>query len=391
MDYSNFINDKVKMIKHSGIRKFFDIANEMEGVISLGVGEPDFHTAQEIREAAIIEIKAGKTQYTSNKGSLEFRIAIADYLNRRFNLNYNESEIIVTVGASEALDVALRTILSPMDEVLIPEPSYVCYQPDVVLAGGNPVFIKTDAENNFKITASMIKEHITPKTKVLMLPFPANPTGAILEKADLEEIAEVVKEHNLLVVTDEVYAELTYGANHISFASIKDMKERTITINGFSKAFCMTGWRIGYIACPKELVDEMLKVHQYVIMCAPTMGQQAAEYALKKAFSENFKTINSMREEFNRRREYVINSLNSMGLNCHNARGAFYAFPCVASTKLNGDQFAERFLRDYKVAVVPGSAFGSMTDYVRISYAASMDKLVVAMERMKEFVEKLKM
>jgi len=387
----NFISDMAKNIKPSGIRKFFDVVSEIPGAISLGVGEPDFITPWGIRDAAIKSIQKGYTQYTSNKGITPLRENISKYLYQCFNLSYDKEEIIITVGASEAIDITLRAICNPSDEILVPEPSYVSYAPCVQLAGGIPVPVCCEAENGFRVTPEMLEKVITPKTKALILPYPNNPTGAIMEKEYLEKIIPIIEKYDLLVISDEIYAELTYGGKHISIASFKGMKERTVLISGFSKSFAMTGWRIGYLAAPVELTNVILKIHQYIIMCAPTASQYAALYALTEGFNDNFSVVEDMRSEYDRRRRYMVNALNEAGLQCYEPKGSFYVFPSVKSTGLTGDEFANRLLLEEKLAVVPGSAFGDCGLYhIRCSYAYSMTNLTEAMKRIERFIRNLK-
>lgn len=384
---SEFINSDVRNMPPSGIRKFFDVANKMKGAISLGVGEPDFVTPWHIRDEGIYAIEKGRTHYTSNSGLLELREEICNYLKRRFNLDYKVSETLVTVGGSEAVDLALRTILSKGDEVLIPEPSFVCYKPCTTLAGGVPVTIETKAENSFKLTKEDVLSHITDKTKVLILSYPNNPTGAVMTKEDLQEIADVVKEHNLMVISDEIYAELSYDEKHVSIASLEGMKERTIIINGFSKAFAMTGWRLGYTVGNEEIIKAMTKVHQYAIMCAPTMCQFAAVEALKNGDN----SIEAMRDEYNYRRKVIVDGFNNMGLTCFNPQGAFYIFPSIKSTGMDSETFCEKLLQDQKVAVVPGTAFGKCGEgFLRVSYAYSIDTINLAIERIGNFIKKIR-
>lgn len=384
---SEFINSDVRNMPPSGIRKFFDVANKMKGAISLGVGEPDFVTPWHIRDEGIYAIEKGRTHYTSNSGLLELREEICNYLKRRFNLDYKVSETLVTVGGSEAVDLALRTILSKGDEVLIPEPSFVCYKPCTTLAGGVPVTIETKAENSFKLTKEDVLSHITDKTKVLILSYPNNPTGAVMTKEDLQEIADVVKEHNLMVISDEIYAELSYDEKHVSIASLEGMKERTIIINGFSKAFAMTGWRLGYTVGNEEIIKAMTKVHQYAIMCAPTMCQFAAVEALKNGDN----SIEAMRDEYNYRRKVIVDGFNNMGLTCFNPQGAFYIFPSIKSTGMDSETFCEKLLQDQKVAVVPGTAFGKCGEgFLRVSYAYSIDTINLAIERIGDFIKKIR-
>jgi aminotransferase len=391
IDYSKIINKNVCDLKSSGIRKFFDIVSESADAISLGVGEPDFKTPYCICESAIKEIKKGHTQYTSNSGIKLLREQISKYLSIRYNLNYGIDEIIVTVGASEAIDISLRAIITANDEILIPDPSYVSYCPCVTLSGGKPVAIKTSQDDDFRITAENLKAVITDKTKAILLPYPNNPTGAIMGKEHLEQIIPIIKEHNLIVITDEIYSELTYKGNHISIASFPDMKERTIYINGFSKAFAMTGWRIGYVCAPKEIHSAMLKIHQYTIMCAPTISQYSAITALEQSFEDNFSMIEDMREEYDERRRYLLNRFNKMGLTCFEPNGAFYIFPYVGDLGIDGEQFSMLLLENEKVAVVPGNAFGDFGKYyIRISYAYSMKNLILATDKIEAFINKIK-
>lgn len=392
MNYDKYISEITKNIKPSGIRKFFDVANSMKDAISLGVGEPDFVTPWSVRDAAILSIKRGYTQYTSNAGMLELREAIAKYLNMRYNLTYDPNdEILVTVGASEGIDLALRALLNVGDEVLIPDPSYVSYSPCVSLCGGVPVPVNCVVENDFKVTPKDLMDKITSKTKVLIMPYPNNPTGAIMEKSHLVEIAKFCIENDIIVISDEIYSELTYDEEHTSIASLQGMRERTIVINGFSKAFAMTGWRLGYVACPRELLEQMYKIHQYGIMCAPTASQYAGIKALNDAFEDNFASVREMHEEYDKRRRFLVKELNNMGLECFEPKGAFYVFPKVSSTGMNGEQFANDLLFTKKVAVVPGNAFGQNgNDFVRISYAYSMEKLKKAIKRIAEYLEERK-
>ena len=393
MDYSKVLSKGALKIPPWGIRKFFDIAAEMKDCISLGVGEPDFITPQPFGAAGIKSIADGKTQYTSNSGLKELRCAISCYLHDSIDVDYEpETEVLVTVGASEAIDLALRALLNPGDEVLVPSPSYVSYAPCVELTGGVAVAIDTKAENMFKLTPEELTEKITPRTKALILPYPNNPTGAIMEKEYLEKIAPVILKHNLIVVSDEIYSELTYGEEpHCSIASLPDMWERTVVINGFSKAFAMTGWRVGYVAAPSDILAIMRKIHQYAIMCAPTTGQYAALEALEHSFRNDFAEVKEMRRQYNERRIYLVNRLNDMGLKCFEPRGAFYAFPSVKSTGMDGEHFAEKLLFNKKVAVVPGSAFGaSGKDFIRISYAYSVEAICKALDKIEEFLEEIK-
>ncbi len=388
IDQSILIPKRISEIKPSGIRKFFDMLNDMEDVISLTVGEPDFVTPQHIRDAAITSLEAGKTYYTGNSGMPALREAIAEYLERRFALEYSpKDEVIVTVGGSEAIDLAVRAIVDTDDEVIIPVPSFVCYGPIVELAHGKPVFVETKEEDNFKLTPEALAAAITPKTKMIVIPFPNNPTGAILTKSELESLAKVIEKTNAVVLSDEIYAELTYGLKHTSVASIPSMKDRTIVVSGFSKAYAMTGWRLGYLAGPRELVRQMLKIHQYAIMCAPTTSQFAAIEAMKNGDTD----IAEMAEEYDRRRKYLVNGLNRIGLHCFEPEGAFYAFPNVGKSGLTSEEFAEKLLHTKKVAIVPGTAFGECGEgFARISYAYSVKHISSALERMEEFLDELK-
>ncbi len=384
----NPLADKVVEIKPSGIRKFFDIVSEMKDAISLGVGEPDFDTPWHVRDEGIYSLERGKTFYTSNSGLKELREEICRYLKRRVNVEYDwAKEVIITVGGSEAIDIGLRAMINPGDEVLIPQPSYVSYEPCAILAGATPVIIDLKAENEFRLTAEELEAAITDKTKILILPFPNNPTGAIMERKDLEAIAEVVIKHDIFVMSDEIYAELTYKGEHVSIASLPGMKERTILINGFSKAYAMTGWRLGYACGPKEIIQQMTKIHQFAIMCAPTTSQYAAVEALKNGDDD----IAEMRTAYNQRRRFLMDAFKRMGLECFEPYGAFYVFPCIKEFGMTSDEFATRFLEEEKVAAVPGTAFGDSGEgFLRISYAYSLDKLKIAMERMERFVNKLR-
>lgn len=381
------LGKKVKEIEPSGIRKFFDIVSEMEDVISLGVGEPDFDTPWHIRDEGIYALEKGKTFYTSNSGLKELRIEICRYLKRRFGLEYDPlTETLVTVGGSEGIDLALRAMLDPGDEVLIPQPSYVSYLPCTVLADGVPVTIELKEENQFRLTAEEILQKITGRTKILVLPFPNNPTGAVMRREDLEAVARVVKEHDLYVISDEIYSELTYGEQHVSMASLPGMKERTLTINGFSKSYAMTGWRLGYICGPQEIIEQMTKIHQYAIMCAPTNSQYAAVQALKNGDRD----VAAMREAYNQRRRYLMYAFGEMGLPCFEPFGAFYVFPSVKKFGMTSEEFATRLLEEEHVAVVPGTAFGSCGEgFLRISYAYSLEALKEALGRLENFVKKL--
>ena len=385
----NPLSDKITTIKPSGIRKFFDLVSEMKDAISLGVGEPDFDTPWRIREEGIYTLEKGKTYYTSNSGLMDLRIEISRYLERRFGLNYDaEKEIIVTVGGSEGIDLAFRAMLNPGDEVFIPEPCYVSYVPCVTLADGVPVTVNLKEENDFKLTKEQLLSAITPRTKILVLAFPNNPTGAVMTKEELEEIAEVVKEKDIFVVSDEIYAELSYGnTRHCSIASIDGMKERTIVINGFSKAHAMTGWRLGYACGPEVIIKQMLKIHQFAIMCAPTNSQYAAVEALRECDD----AVEEMRNEYDRRRRFMLSKLRGMGLKVFEPYGAFYIFPNIAEFGLTSDEFATRFLTEEKVAVVPGTAFGDCGEgFLRMSYASSLSNLKTAMERLEKFIDRLR-
>ena len=384
----NPLSDKITTIKPSGIRKFFDIVNEMEDAISLGVGEPDFDTPWHIRDEGIYSLEKGRTFYTSNAGLKELRTEIVKYIQRTQGVSYDPmKEVLVTVGGSEAIDLALRAMVNPGDEVLIPQPSYVSYEPCAILADAVPVIIELKEENEFRLTAKELRDAITDKTKILVLPFPNNPTGAIMEKKDLEEIAEVVKEKDLFVISDEIYAELTYKEKHVSIASLPGMKERTILINGFSKAYAMTGWRLGYACAPAVIMEQMIKIHQFAIMCAPTTSQYAAVEALRNGDDD----VAQMRESYNQRRRYLMHAFQEMGLKCFEPYGAFYVFPCIKEFGMTSEEFAERLLREEKVAVVPGTAFGDCGEgFLRISYAYSLDNLKIAMEKIGHFIERLR-
>lgn len=386
IDYSRFLSSTVQNIPPSGIRKFFDIAAEMKGVISLGVGEPDFVTPWAIREAGIYSLEKGHTHYTANRGFSELCKEICNYQSRKYNLDYNPAtETVVTVGGSEAIDIFMRAVVSPGDEVLIPVPSFVCYKPCAEMAGGVAVEIETEEADNFRLTPEKLLSKITDKSKVLVMPFPNNPTGAIMEYDDLVKIAEIVEKHNLLVISDEIYGELTYSGKHIPFATIPNMKERTVTVNGFSKAFAMTGWRLGYACGPEPIIQQMLKIHQYAIMCAPTTSQYAAIEALKSCDED----VEYMKNEYNHRRRVMVNGFRNMGLSCFEPLGAFYVFPNISSTGLTSDEFATQLLYDQKVAVVPGTAFGGGGEgFIRCSYAYSIKNIEKALERIGAFVEK---
>ena len=384
----NPLSKTIVNIKPSGIRKFFDIVSEMDDVISLGVGEPDFDTPWHVRKEGMDSLEKGRTFYTSNSGLLELRQEICNYLKRKHNVEYDpRKQVLITVGGSEAIDIGIRAMCDPGDEVLIPQPSYVSYEPCTILAGAKPVIINLKAENEFRLTAEELEEHITDKTKLLILPFPNNPTGAIMERKDLEAIAEVIIKHDLFVMSDEIYAELTYKEKHVSIAEIPGMYERTILINGFSKAYAMTGWRLGYACGPQEIIAQMTKIHQFAIMCAPTTSQ----YAAIKALRDGDDDIAEMRNAYNQRREFLMDAFKEMGLECFEPFGAFYVFPCIKEFGITSDEFATRFLEEERVAVVPGNAFGDSGEgFLRISYAYSLDNLKIAMEKMKRFVEKLR-
>ena len=382
------LSKTITTVKPSGIRKFFDIVSEMDDAISLGVGEPDFDTPWHIRDEGIYSLEKGRTFYTSNAGLKELRVEIANYLDRRFGLNYHpEQEMLITVGGSEAIDIAMRAMLDPGDEVLIPQPSYVSYVPCAVLANGVPVIIELKAENEFRLTAEELEAAITPKTKLLVLPFPNNPTGSVMERKDLEAIAKVIEKYDLYVLSDEIYAELTYLEKHVSIASLPGMKERTILISGFSKSHAMTGWRLGYACGPAVIIKQMLKIHQFAIMCAPTTSQYAAVEAMKNGDAD----VAMMREEYNGRRRYLMKRFKDMGLECFEPFGAFYAFPCIKEFGMTSDEFATRLLNAKKVAVVPGAAFGDCGEgFLRISYAYSLDDLKEALDRVEEFITELR-
>lgn len=382
----SYVSKTVRELKPSGIRRFFDLAAGMEGVISLGVGEPDFVTPWPVREAAIRSIEEGYTSYTPNAGLPELREEITKYVKNRYHVEYSPSEVIVTVGASSAIDTAMRTILDPGDEVIVVEPCFVSYGPMVTLAGGVPVPVQALKENDFKILPSQIEAAITDKTKALMICFPNNPTGTLLNKQELEALAEVIKKHDLLVISDEIYAELTYDEEFTSMASLPGMRERTVLVNGFSKAFAMTGWRLGFVCAPKEILKEMLKVHQYALMCASTTSQYAGLEALRNGRED----VDKMVKSYRLRRNFIVNSFNEMGLTCHMPGGAFYAFPSIESTGLSSQEFAERLLKEEGVAVVPGDVFGeSGRRHIRCSYATSMEELREAMKRIKRFINSL--
>ena len=388
MDYSKKINDTIKSVKPSGIRKFFDIVNEMDNVISLSIGEPDFKTPWHVRKAGIDSLEMGRTWYTPNRGFVQLRQEISNYMSRKCSLTYKpESEVVVTVGGSEAIDIAIRCLVGKGDEVLIPQPSFVCYEPLTIMAGATPVVINTKMENNFRLTVDDILDKITENTKLLILPFPNNPTGAIMEREDLEKIAQVVIDHDLMVLSDEIYSELTYGGKtHVSIATIEGMKERTVVINGFSKSYAMTGWRLGFACGPQEIIEMMTKLHQFCIMSAPTTAQYAAIEALKNGDDD----ITMMRDQYDMRRRLVVGSLNKMGLTCFEPKGAFYCFPCIKSTGLSSEEFCTKLLHSKHVALVPGSAFGECGEgYVRLSYSYSLKHLKKALALIEEFLKEL--
>ncbi len=389
MDYSLLLNQKIQNLKPSGIRKFFDIANEMDHVISLSIGEPDFTTPWHVRQEGIESLRRGRTWYSPNRGFAELRDQISKYFARRFDVEYDPNEeILVSVGGSEAIDLCIRTLVDSGDEVLIPQPSFVCYEPMTLMAGGVPVIIKTKAENEFRLTAEELEAAITKKTKLLILPFPNNPTGAVMRREHLEEIAKVVEKHNILVLSDEIYGELTYGKErHVSFASIKNMRERTIVVNGFSKSYAMTGWRLGYAVGPEPVISQMTKLHQYAIMSAPTTAQYAAIEALKHGDSD----IERMREEYDMRRRLIVDGFCRMGLQCFEPEGAFYVFPSIQSSGLTSEQFCEDLIYAQRVAIVPGTAFGECGEgFARVSYSYSLNHIKEALERIERFLDDIK-
>lgn len=386
-----WVNDVVRELPSSGIRKFFDIVSEIDGAISLGVGEPDFDTPWNIREAAIYALEHGATHYTSNWGTLELRQAIADYMLKRYSLSYNpKDQILVTVGASEGIDIVMRTLLSPGDEVLIPEPSYVSYYPCVTLAGGVPKGIRTGAHIDFRVEPQAVLDAVTPKTRAIILPYPNNPTGGVMERQHLEELAGVLRKLDIAVISDEIYSELTYtGTRHVSIAEIDGMYDKTIVLNGFSKSFAMTGWRLGYACGAQEALAGMVKIHQFTMLCAPIMAQEAALEGLRQGLSDGFAEVSVMQREYNRRRRFLVQALNGMGLNCFEPKGAFYVFPSIRSMGMSSEEFCTRLLNEEKIAVVPGNAFGpSGEGFVRISYAYSLDKIKAALVRIERFVNK---
>ena len=388
MNYDQIISQKIQNIKPSGIRKFFDILEEMTDAISLGIGEPDFVTPWHIRDAGIYSLERGHTKYTSNAGMLELRREIANYLRRRFDLEYDyTNQILVTVGGSEAIDLAIRVLVNPGDEVIIPVPSFVCYGPLTEMAGGVPVYVELTAENGFRLTPEQLKAAITPRTKALVLPFPSNPTGGIMERRDLEAIAQVLKDNDIMVISDEIYAELTYGQRHVSPANLTQLYDRTVVVNGFSKSHAMTGWRMGYVCAPQPVIAAMTKLHQFGIMSAPTTSQYAAIEAMRNGDVD----IEKMRDEYDGRRRYLVENLNRIGLDCFEPKGAFYVFPCIRSSGLSSDEFCERFLREEKVAVIPGTAFGPGGEgYVRACYASSMRDLTESISRLDNFLQNLR-
>lgn len=389
MDYQKVINSKIQSVKPSGIRKFFDIASEMDNVISLSVGEPDFKTPWHVREEGINSLQLGKTWYTPNRGFTALREEISNYYSRRFNLKYDPAtQVLVTVGGSEAIDVAIRCLAGPGDEVIIPQPSFVCYEPLTLMAGATPVLMDTKVENEFRVVPEDLEKAITDKTKLLILPYPNNPTGGIMEKEDLEKIAQVIKKHDIMVLSDEIYAELTYNEQrHISIANIDGMYERTIVVNGFSKSYAMTGWRLGYALGPTEILSQMTKLHQFCIMSAPTTAQYAAIEALKKGDND----IESMRSEYEMRKNFIVGSFEKLGLTCFEPKGAFYCFPCIKSTGLSSEEFCTRLIKEKHVAVVPGNAFGESGEgFIRVSYCNSLANISKAMKRIESFLQELK-
>lgn len=389
VDYDKILNSKIQKIKPSGIRRFFDIANEMDHVISLSIGEPDFKTPWHVREEGIRSLEKGKTWYSPNRGFANLRNEISRYFKRRFNVEYNpDSEVLVTVGGSEAIDACIRCVVEEGEEVLIPQPSFVCYEPLAQMADAKPVIIETKAENNFRLTPEELESHITPKSKLLILPFPNNPTGAVMRRSDLEAIAKIVEKHNLFVLSDEIYGELTYGnESHVSFAEIEGMKERTVVISGFSKTYAMTGWRLGYALGPAPVLDQMTKLHQFAIMSAPTTAQYAAIEALKNGDSD----IENMKKQYDMRRRLVVGSFQKMGLDCFEPHGAFYCFPSIKSTGLTSEQFCLGLINSKHVAVVPGNAFGECGEgYIRVSYSYSLNHLGEALNRIEEYLNEIK-
>ena len=388
MDYSLLLNDNIKSLKPSGIRRFFDIANSMENVLSLSIGEPDFNTPWHVRQAGIDSLEKGKTYYSPNRGFVELRKSITNYFNRRFNVKYNyEDEVLVTVGGSEAIDLCVRVLVGKGDEVLIPQPSFVCYEPITIMAGGKPVIIETKENDNFKLTAKNLEDHITKNTKLLILPYPNNPTGAVMRNEELEEIAKIIKKYNLLVLADEIYGELTYGnERHVTFSSIDGMRERTIIVSGFSKTYAMTGWRLGFALGPKDIIDNMTKLHQFSIMSSPTTSQYAAIEALNNGDND----IESMKSQYDLRRRFIVDGFRKMGLDCFEPEGAFYVFPCVRSTGLTSNEFCEELLKKEKVAIIPGTAFGDCGEgFVRVSYSYSINHIKEALKRIERFISNI--
>lgn len=387
----DFLSKRAKNIPPSGIRKFFDLASKNKNVISLGVGEPDFITPWEIRASSINAIKKGYTQYTSNKGLPELREQISLYLKNRFSVDFSADLTVITVGASEAIDITLRAIVNEGDEIVVPDPSYVSYKPCVELLGGTAVSVPCDGANGFKLTPENLESVITEKTKAIIFPYPNNPTGGIMEREDIQKLVPVILKHDLLVISDEIYAELTYGVTHCSIASMPELKDRVVLISGFSKAFAMTGWRVGYVCAPEPILSTLLKIHQYTAICAPILSQYAALEGLLRGAQDNMHSVSVMKEEYDKRRKFMHGAFIDMGLTCYEPKGCFYIFPCVKNTGLTGEQFATQLLNSKGVAVVPGNAFGEFgKDYIRVSYAYSMQNLIKAMEKIKEFVEELK-
>ena len=388
MDYSLLLNDNIKSLKPSGIRRFFDIANSMENVLSLSIGEPDFNTPWHVRQAGIDSLEKGKTYYSPNRGFVELRKSITNYFNRRFNVKYNyEDEVLVTVGGSEAIDLCVRVLVGKGDEVLIPQPSFVCYEPITIMAGGKPVIIETKENDNFKLTAKNLEDHITKNTKLLILPYPNNPTGAVMRKEELEEIAKIIKKYNLLVLADEIYGELTYGnERHVTFSSIDGMREKTIIVSGFSKTYALSGWRLGFALGPKDIIDNMTKLHQFSIMSSPTTSQYAAIEALNNGDND----IESMKSQYDLRRRFIVDGFRKMGLDCFEPEGAFYVFPCVRSTGLTSNEFCEELLKKEKVAIIPGTAFGDCGEgFVRVSYSYSINHIKEALKRIERFISNI--
>ena len=387
MDYEKLMSENVRTLQPSGIRKFFDILDTMKDAISLGIGEPDFVTPWHIREAGVYSLEQGFTKYTSNAGLIRLRGAVSDYLKRRFDIDYDPARVFITVGGSEAIDLCIRAMLNPGDEVIIPVPSFVCYGPLVTMANGVPVYVETKAENEFRLTAQELRSAITPRTKLLVLPYPNNPTGAIMERGDLEAIAEVLRGTDIMVLSDEIYAELTYGQTHVSPCNIPELYERTLLVNGFSKAYAMTGWRLGYVCGPAPIMKQMLKIHQYGIMSAPTTSQYAAIEALQSGDGD----IEMMRESYDRRRKLLLKGLRDLGLSCFEPRGAFYMFPKIDGFGLTSDEFCTRFLQEERVAIIPGTAFGPGGEgYTRICYASSVANIETALERLGDFLDRLR-